>query len=145
MRRWLPVVVTTCALVAGTVACDDDDGSETQPASTTTGTDSRPPLVATSVPATPTPTPAPAADDCGAFPEWLGPATSAVIRRTEGSASCDEVYGVARDFFLNPAVPRAASVRGWECSRDAEGVEHVGDCSGPTGHLTVDVVRPGEG
>jgi hypothetical protein len=148
-------IVAAC-FVAGAAACGDD-GNDSEARGSTTTRDQRPPLVATSVappssasaPAStiPLPTSAPAEvpEECDAFPDWLGPSTTAVVRRTEGSASCDEVSAVAREFFFMTGAPATATVQGWECSRDAVGTDHVGDCVGPNGRLTADVSRPGDG
>jgi hypothetical protein len=159
MRRAL-MVLFAAGVVGGAAACGDDGGdSETGP--TTTTRPDRGPLVATSIgPATssaastepstaarpPLPTAAPAEvpEECDVFPAWLGASSSAVVRRTEGSATCDEISAVAREFFYAPGVPPTATVQGWECTRDAVGVDHVGDCVGPNGRLTVDVTRPGD-
>jgi hypothetical protein len=141
MRRAITLLFAAC-LVTGAAACDDEDGSDARDA-TATSRGSRPSLATTSTGDPPLTTGA-APEVCDTFPEWLGPSTSAVVRRTEGSASCEEVAAVAREFFFTPGAPTTGTAQGWECTRDPVGVDHVGDCVGPNGRLAVDVSRPGD-
>jgi hypothetical protein len=83
--------------------------------------------------------PAPVVNEqCGSFPNWYGPSgsTTAVVTLVKGVASCDEVMRVARSFFVDEQSPAGD----WQCSNgDPSNFEHVGDCIGSRGQISVNV------